>query len=222
MNNKIIGLAIIGAGGIFLLSRRADAAGFSDDDFNPIDPATGMPVNTSNLTPAQRVALQQYAAHAGPGNAPIVASPSMIGPVTGLVGAAGSTIAIATIGTATVGAAIATAAVTAGIGLVVIFVSYKLLKQRASMHVNDVRDQWQRQFVDLHRALGIRPLTAAQTFGSGPGNIEMAEVIFHFDHDSSQRLWMAVTHTQNEQAFRTAAANIDRFLSAQGVPVQDV
>lgn len=223
--NKWIPLAVIGVGGVFLLSRQNTAANAINDDGSiTIDPVTGLPISTNQLTPAQRAALAQYAGQAGPGNAPIAPAPGFFsGPAgigaidTGILGGVGIAASAGVFG-----GALATGAATLGIGFAVAFFSYEFLKQRASMHTNDVRDAWQRQFIDLHRALGIRDLTAEQVRGSGPGNIEMAEVIFYFDHDDQQRRWKAVTQTQNEQQFRAAARDVENFLRSQGVPVTDI
>lgn len=203
--------AIFAGGAWYLLTRTGalEGSGLGLDDIGLV---------AHEPTPAERaqaLALRQP----GPGNAPIVSSPSFFGSGQGIGALAGiGAAALPALGLS----GLALGLTTAGIGLAVAFVTYELLKQRASMHTNDVRDQWQRQFIELHSALGLRPLTAAQTAGSGPGNIEMAEVIFSIDHDSDQRLWKAVTHTQKEAQFRAAAMNIDRFLTSAGIPVQDV
>ena len=215
MDSKtLIAFGVLGAGGVYLLSRQGvlgDTSGWLPDlGLGPGAVATG-------LTPAQLAQLS--ARTAGAGNAPVVSSTPFVSSAQGLG-------AIAALGASTLPlfgvSGVALGVTTAGIGLAVTFLTYELLKQRASMHTNDVRDQWERQFVDLHRALGIWPLTAEQTRGSAPGTVEMAEVIFNFDQDRSQRLWHAVQGTQDERAFRAAAANVDRFLTSVGVPVQDV
>lgn len=209
-SGKAIAVIIVAGGGWFVLTRTGALAGTG----LALDELGLIPHEASPAERAQALAVRQP----NPGNAPIVPSASFAG--AGGVGAiAGlATAALPLLGLTGAGLAFATA----GIGLVVVFVAYKLLKMRASMHTNDVRDQWQQQFVGLHRALGIRDLTVAQTAGSGPGNIEMAEVIFYFDHDTEQRLWKAVTKTQDETRFHAAATNIDAFLTAHGVPVTDV
>lgn len=212
-SGRVIGVIIVAGGGWYLLTRTGALAG------------TGLALDELGLirheaTPAETaraLALRQP----GPGNAPVVANPSFVG--AGGIGAIGA-LATAALPFLHLGAAAAGIA-TAGIALVVIFVAYKLLKQRASMHTNDVRDVWQKQFIGLHDALGIRKLTIAQTAGSGPGNIEMAEVIGYFDPSQvppNQPLWQAVTKTQDETKFHAAASAIDAFLTAHGVPVQDV
>jgi|SRR5882672_7045729 len=191
------------------------------------------PVGADGLTPGQRVALA--ASHQlAPGSAPVVPAPGFFGTPQG-IGAIDSAI-LGGVGLAAsaglLGGSVVAGAATLGIGFAVAFASYLYLKQRASMHVNDVRDAWQKQFIELHKALGIRPLPGPSGPGGGGystgddgqsnGNVEMAEVIFYFDHDGSQRLWKAATNTQNEAQFRQAATAIDRFLMSQGVPVQDV
>lgn len=211
----LLALGLLGIGGYYLLTQTsaASALGLSDPDLGP------NPYLNPNLTPAQQAAIAANARTAGPGNAPASPATPFIGSPGGLSGVGAvvaSTLPLLGLG------ATALAITTAGIGVAIAFLSYELLKQRASMHTNDVRDAWQRQFIALHSALGIRPLTIAQTQGSGPGSIEMAEVIFYFDHDNNQTLWKAVSHTQDERVFRAAAANVDRFLGAQGIPVQDV
>lgn len=209
---RLVAAGVIVGGGWYFLTRSGalagTGAGLDDLGLVPHEP-----------TPAERAraeALRQPA----PGNAPIAASSS-----PGFVGAGG----LAAIGGgasvvlgAVLGPGIALGIATAGIGIAVAFISYELLKQRASMHTNDVRDAWEKQFVALHTALGLQPLTYAQTAGSAPGTLEMAEVIFLFDHDRNQLLWKAVQNTQDERQFRGAALNVDRFLTYQGVPVQDV
>lgn len=167
---------------------------------------------TGPLTPAELAAIQ--ARTPGAGNAPIVASPAFASPqnlaAIGGVGVA----ALPLLGVTGVGLGLATA----GIGLAVAFATYELLKQRASMHTNDVRDLWERQFVDLSRALGLPTHTETSV---APGTLEMADVIFYFDHDTSQRLWHAVQGTQDETRYRLAARNVDLFLTARGISVQD-
>lgn len=212
-SGKAIGVIIVAGGGWFVLTRTGALAG------------TGLALDELGLirheaSPAERtqaLALRQP----NPGNAPIVPSASFAG--------AGGVGAIAGLGAAALpllgltGAGLAFA--TAGIGLAVVFISYKLLKMRASMHTNDVRDQWQKQFVGLYAALGLPPMRAEDTRGSGPGNIEMASIIAHFDPSQvppNQPLWTAVTKTQDETRFHAAASNVDAFLHAHGVPVQDV
>lgn len=197
---------------------------------NPI--ADNQP-GADGLTPAQRA--QIAATHQlAPGSAPIVPAPSFFGTPSGI--AAIDSAILGTVGVlasaGVLGGAVVAGAATLGIGFAVAFLSYEYLKQRASMRTNDVRDAWQKQFVALHDALGIRKLTVASGPGGGGyspgddgesnGSVEMAEVIFALDHDSSQRLWHAVTDTQNEAQFRQAANVIDRFLTSRGVPVQDV
>lgn len=212
---SLVAFGILGAGGFYLLSRSGALGDLALPDFGLGPGAVDTPGGP--LSPAQLAQLQ--ARTAGAGNTPIVASTPFVGSPQGIG-------AIATVGASVLPllgvGGVALGITTAGIGLAVAFVTYELLKQRASMHTNDVRDQWERQFVDLHRALGIRPLTADQVRGSAPGTVEMAEVIFNFDHDRSQRLWHAVQGTQDERVFRAAAANVDRFLASVGVPVQDV
>lgn len=164
------------------------------------------------LTPAELAAIQLRSP--GAGNAPIVGSPPFVNPSTiagfGALGAATLPLFITS--------QVALGLATAGIGLAVAFVTYELLKQRASMHTNDVRDLWERQFVDLARALGMPPITDRNV---APGTLEMADVIFYFDHDASQRLWHAVQGTQDETRYRAAARNVDLFLTQHGIPVQD-
>lgn len=195
------------------------------------DDLLGMP--TDHLTPAQRAALNALPLTAA-GNAPVVPAPSFFGSPAG-IGALDASIAtgVGALASAGVfGSAIVAGAATAGIGIAIAFLSYEFLKQRASMHTNDVRDAWQHQFIALSDALGIeRPAFASGPGGGGyspgddgqsNGSVEMSRVIFYFDHDGSSRLWHAVTDTQNEQQFRVAAAAVDRFLASQGVPVKDV
>jgi hypothetical protein len=209
----ILAGAVIAGGGWYLLTRSGALQG------------TPLGLDTLGLIPheptpaerAQALALRQPAA----GNAPIVQNPSFVtsGGLAAVAGLGASFLPLLGLH------GVALGITTAGIGLAVLFITYMLLKQRASMHTNDVRDQWEKQFVELHHALGLRALTYDQIRGKGsvaPGTLEMAEVIFNFDHDEKQSLWIAVQHTQNESQFRAAAMNIDRFLAAQGVPVQDV
>jgi hypothetical protein len=210
---QLAGVAALGAGGWYLLSRSGALQGSGLD----LTELGLIGSDGSFLSPAERaqaLALRQPA----PGNMPIVQSASFVssGGLAAIGGLGAAALPLLGLG------GIALGLTTAGIGLAIFFVSYYLLKQRASMHTNDVRDQWQKQFIDLHHALGLRDLTYEQTKGSGPGNIEMAEVIFSIDHDSSQRLWKAVTQTQDERMFAAAARNIDQFLTANGIPVQDV
>lgn len=183
-----------------------------------LDPDGDVPTR-GPLTSQQYAALQNAERTTLAGNAPATASSSFMGSPAGISSlAATGTAALPLLGVGGVALGITTA----GIGIGVAFISYELLKQRASMHTNDVRDAWQRQFIAIHDALGIRPLTYAQTAGSGPGSIEMAEVIFYFDHDPNNTLWKSVTKTQDERVFRAAAVQVENFLRAQGIPVQDV
>lgn len=209
----LIAGGILGFGALFLLSH-------SGEGFSLFDSDLGANPYLANLTPAQRAQLAAgQLGTAGPGNAPAVGAAPSVSPaqIAGAIGGIGAA-ALPLLGVGGVALGIATA----GIGLGVVLVSYALMKQRASMHTNDVRDLWQRQFIALHDALGLTPLTAAQTQGSGPGSIELAECIFAFDHDSTNSLWRAVAHTQDERVFRGAAANVDRFFAARGIPVEDV
>lgn len=210
----VVAAAVVVGGGWYFLTKSGALAGtgLGLDAFGvPIQPD-----GPSAADLARANALRQPA----PGNAPIAAASSSSFVASGGLGA------LAGLGAATLPlfglGGVALGITTAGIGLAVAFLSYELLKQRASMHTNDVRDQWTKQFVSLHDALGLTPLTAAQTRGSGVGSVEMGEVIFNFDHDSAQRLWHAVEGTQDERTFRAAAANVDAFLRSHGVPVQDV
>jgi hypothetical protein len=209
--NAIAAVVIVG-GGWYLLSRGGVLAGTGA----AIDEVLGYdPFGPSTATDAARAAaLRQPAA----GNAPVVQNASFVSSGGLSVIGAGTAGLLPYI----LGPGLMTGIATAGIGVAVAFLSYELMKQRASMHTNDVRDAWQRQFITIHDALGITPLRPDQTAGSGPGNIEMAEVIFYFDHDANNTLWKAVTKTQDERQFRYAAANVDRFLAAHGIPVQDV
>lgn len=212
-SSKTVALIIVAGGGWFVLTRTGALAG------------TGLALDELGLvrheaSPAERaqaLALRQP----NPGNAPIVASASFagMGGVAAIGGLASAAIPLLHLSAAAAGFA------TAGIAIAVIFISYKLLKMRASMHTNDVRDQWQKQFVGLYAALGLPPMRAEDTRGSGPGNIEMASIIAHFDPSQvppNQPLWQAVTKTQDETRFHAAASNIDAFLHAHGVPVQDI
>lgn len=203
----VVGLGLAG-GAWYLLTREGtlQGSGFALDELGlvPHEP-----------TPAERaraLALRQP----GPGNIPITSSPGFIG--------SGGLVAVGGIGAAVLplflSSSLAIGLATAGIGLAVVFLSYVLMKQRASMHTNDVRDQWQKQFVELHSAMGMAPIKGGTTVA--PGTLEMAEVIFAIDHDEKQSYWMAVQHTQDERQFRAAATNIDRFLTSNGIPVQDV
>lgn len=205
----ILAGGIILGGGWYLLTRSGALAGSGVglDELGILQP-----------TPAERARAEALRVPAA-GNTPVVSSHNFVTDPSGIVAIGGAS--AATIG-AILGPGLATGIATAGIGLAVAFISYELLKQRASMHTNDVRDQWEKQFVGLHRALGLTPLRYDQTIGSAPGTVEMAECIFFFDHDSQQRLWHAVQGTQDERQFRAAANDVDRFLTVNGVPVQDV
>lgn len=216
---KLIAGAVLAGGAFYALAKSgtltdlgipADAAGL--DLF-------GAPVGPDRRTAAQRARDEALRATA-PGNAPIVPSPGFFGSAAG-VGAIDTAIvsAVGLLGAAgAFGGALATGAATLGIGFAVVFLSYEFLKQRASMHTNDVRDAWTQQFIALHEAL-MGPFTPVP--GNGPGDLEMAEVIFYFDRDTSQRLWHAVQDTQDERQFRAAANAVDRFLTSRGVPVQE-
>lgn len=216
---KWIAIGIFGAGLWYVLAKQGALRAFgilpSGDPFNAID--------SGILTPAQRVQLAAVDRTLA-GNAPVVPAPSFFGTPQGVAAIDGA--AIATAGglasAGVFGGAIVAGAATAGIGIAVAFFSYEWLKQKASMRTNDVRDVWEQQFVLLHQALGIRPLSAQDTAGSAPGTVEMGEVIYYFDHDDTQRLWHAVEGTQNESQFRIAAQAVDRMLTSQGVPVRDV
>jgi len=209
-HGRILAAAVVIGGAWYVLTRSGALAGTGAglDDLGLV---------RHEATPAERLraeALRQP----GAGNAPIAPSASFVtsGGLTALAGVGAAALPLLGVGGVALGLS------TAGIGLAVFFISYELLKQRASMHTNDVRDQWEAQFVALHDAIGLRRLTSAQTQGSAPGTIEMAEVIYYFDHDDSQRLWHAVEGTQDERQFRYAAGQVDAFLMARGVPVQDV
>lgn len=216
---QIVAGVVIAGGAWYLLTRSGALRGtdLGLDTLGLISPGIGLAGHEPTLAErAQALALRQP----GPGNTPIVQNPSFI--------SSGGLAAVAGVGVSLLPlflhSSLAVGLTTAGIGLAVVFITYLVLKARASMHTNDVRDQWQKQFVELHHALGLKSLTYAQV-GKGsvaPGTLEMAEVIFAIDHDSDQRLWKAVQHTQNEAQFRAAATNIDRFLGSNGIPVEDV
>lgn len=228
---EAIAFGVLGVGGLYLLSRSGGLAGIAADANAAVAAAVpgipGLPTNP-NLTPGQQLALDTIATQeqAAPGNAPAVPGASFIGTPQGL----------AAVDTAVIGAAglidgaIFTSAVVAGvatlgIGLVVAFFSYEYFAQQASIAANRWRDAWQKQFIALSDALGIPHITVGTgaspgTDGTSNGNIEMSRVIFYFDHDSTGRLWTAVTKTQNLAAIQVAAKAIDTFLKGQGIPVQ--
>jgi hypothetical protein len=216
---KWIAIGVFGVGLWFVLAKQGALRAFGinpgDDPFSAID--------SGILTPAQRATLAATAQTLA-GNAPVVPAPSFFGTPQGVSAIDGAAVTAAggLAAAGVFGSAVVAGIATAGIGIAVAFFSYEWLKQKASMRTNDVRDAWESQFVALHTALGIRPLSFAQTFASAPGTVEMGEVIYYFDHDDSQRLWHAAEGTQNESTFRIAAQAIDRFLTSQGVPVRDV
>jgi hypothetical protein len=215
-----LAVLVAAGGGLYLFSRTVTGAALA-----PSFASLGLPEPYTSLTPAQQVALntaQQQGS--GPGNAPIVAGAPFNGnsaQVASVVDttAIGVTGLLAHAGVFGVAGGLTAGAVTLGIGLAVAFFTYEWLKQQQSIATNRTRDTWTAQFLALHTALGLTPLTAAQTKGSGPGDLEMAEVIFYFDHDGTQRLWHAVQSTQNEAQFAVAARAVDIFLKARGVPV---
>lgn len=209
-HGRLLAAGVLIGGSWYLLTRSGALAG------------TGAGLDDLGLvahepTPAE-LARAQAVRQPAAGNAPIVQNPSFVqqGGLSAIAAAGASALPLLGVG------GVALGITTAGIGLAVAFVSYALLKQRASMHTNDVRDQWESQFVPLAASLGIPPLTADETRGSAPGTVEMAQVIYLFDHDDNHTLWKSVQQTQDERTFRYAAGRVDAFLTANGVPVQDV
>ncbi len=220
----VVALGVLGAGAFLLwptIAPELAAIVPLPTTAGAIDPYTGQPIDPA-ITPAQQVALDQIRATETlqAGNAPVVPPAPFFGTAQGvgvldtaLVSGAGLADA-AIFGAASVVGGI----VTLGVAAAIAFFSYEYLQQRASIQTNRVRDAWEFQFVALHDALGIRPLPYV-TGSGGRGTQEMAEVIFMFDHDSSQRLWHAVQGTQNETQYKIAARAVEIFLGEHGVPV---
>lgn len=211
-------LVLVGIGGTwYVLSKSGALAGTGlalDDVLASIGAPLGLSAQAQQV---QANALQQP----GPGNSPISPAASILG----LAGSAASIVAGLGGGGgagAGIGISLATAGIIAGV-VIVVFLTFRFLRrQRASMQTNDVRDLWQRQFVDLHRQMGFEPVPLEQQKGVGPGTLEMAEIIYYFDHDDSQQLWKAVQQTQDQNRMIAAANAIDNFLGTHGIPVQDV
>lgn len=215
----VIAVAVAGIGAVYLASHGALASVLPSLDGLGLDPSSALARNPAGLTPGQQASLAAIAKNA-PGNAMVVPPPGAAVALAGAIDSAAVAGAGVLLSLGLSGAALGAA--TAGVGLAVAFFTYEWLKQKQSMATNRARDAWTAQFIPLHAALQLTPLTAAQTKGSGPGDLEMAEVIFFFDHDSGQRLWHAVQNTQNEAQFQVAARAVEVFLAGYGVPVTGI
>lgn len=214
-------LVLVGIGGTWYFLSKAGVLTGTGLSFDEIL-ASVAPGLSAQAQYVQGQALDQ----SGAGNSPKVPAVAYVGAAASIAGSiagifAGGGAAGGGAGAA-LGISLATAGIIAGV-VIVVYLAYRFLKkQKASMHTNDVRDLWQRQFVALHAQMGLPPLPASVTKGTGPGTLEMAEVIHYFDHDDSQRLWKAVQQTQDLKRMEAAANDIDRFLTSQGIPVQDI